>query len=194
MNSKREGAAALKVPERFARLCEALVNSAYGYGPPPVEGKELESFRSWVIYEGGAEADLWLDSFIEISGLQFTDDDVRDDLEMDEDGEINDVQRLAYARAFIDGYDYGSHDPPFAIVAKIKRRSGKAAYYCALGGSGGHGVVWGNWYGCYRDPQQFFDQLRADGYWHLGDDTKDLSDEKIMAQWYFPAPRKGDAA
>ena len=148
MNSKREGAAALKVPERFARLCEVLVNSAYGYGPPPAEGKELESFRNWVIYEGGAEADLWLDSFVCIADLEFSDDEVRDDFELEEEDEVTDAQRLAYARAFVDGYDNGFRDPQFIIVAKIKRRSGKPLF----GGTGTAATVIQNSFstGCVR--------------------------------------------
>lgn len=40
----------------------------------------------------------------------------------------------------------------------------------------------------------FFDQLRSDGYWRLGNDPKDLPDEEIVAQWCFPALRKADGA
>ncbi len=180
------------IPQEHLAICRALVAHALGQGPEPEDSKQLDDFQSWVLYLSGAMGEEDYECVVRLNSLEFEDDRVRFVLGLDDDAPINDKQRLAHAREFIDTYgDDGVRDPRYAESFELPSPEGTRVYYCCVAQFAGQGGVYADWYGCFLDRRAFGDVLRIEGYWILSDPASRIPDSALLDRWYHPDPRSG---
>lgn len=183
----------LDVPEEHAAICKALVAQALGQGPEPRDTEQLEDFQSWILYLSGAMGEEDYECVVHLDDLEFEDDQVRSALGLDDDAPINNEQRLAHAREFIDSYgDDGRDDPQYAESFELPSPDGERVFYCCVAQLAGQSGIFADWHGCFRDREAFHDVLRTDGYWILSDPASIVPDHKLLALWYHPVPAMQD--
>lgn len=179
------------IPSKHAGICNALVAHALGKGPMPNSSRELEDFQSWILYLSGAMGDEDCECVVPLSSLEFEDDRVRYALGLDDDALINDKQRLAHAREFIDTYgDDGRHDPYYAESFELPSPDGSKIFYCCIAQLAGQSGIFADWYGCFRNRRAFYDVLRTEGYWILSDPASQIPDSTLLGRWYHPNQRR----
>lgn len=169
------------VPPKFAVLRDQLVAAALKETMPPEDSEHLEEFGDWLIYEAGDLSDYDLGSVIWLPGVDFLDDDARDALDLPENAEVSDEQRLAYAKKYLAEYDTsGFNEPDFALALPLKRADGASAYYCGVGKICGQGGIQADWHGSSRTKKGFLAALRKGDYYLL---TEEVPDQAILDQW-----------
>ena len=177
----------LDVPKEHVAICNALIAQALGQGPEPSDTKQLEDFQSWILYLSGAMGEEDYECVVHLSDLEFEDDRVRFVLGLYDDTPINDKQRLAHAREFIDTYgDDGKDDPRYAESFEFLSPDGTKMFYCCVAQLAGQSGIFADWYGCFRDRKAFYNVLRAEGYWILSDPASHIPDSILLGRWYHP--------
>lgn len=180
----------LEIPAAHVAICDVLVAHALGNGPELKESQELKEFQEWLLYSSGATSEDEFDCVVCLSCLEFEDDQVRSALGLNDDAPISDEQRLSHARHFIDTYgDDGSRDPYFAEAFELPAPAGSKMVYCCLTQTGGHSVIFADWFGCFPDKASFLESLCRDGYWVIGDPASKIPDSTLLGMWYQPRQR-----
>ena len=180
----------LEIPTEHLAICNALVAHALGKGVEPKESEELKEFQDWILYLSGARAEEDFECVVDLSRLEFEDEQVRFSLGLEDDAPISDEKRLSHVRHFIDTYgEDGRNDPYFAEWFELPAPAGRKVLYCCLMQTGGHNVSLANWSGCFPNKASFLNSLRRDGYWVIGDPSSDIPDSTLLGMWYHPKHR-----
>lgn len=177
-----------EVPPEHSKICRALVAHAVDGIPEPEDSSELRAFQDWIIYLSEAMVEEDYECVVPLNWLQFTDDDIRLSMGLEDNVSISDKRRLAYARKFIDTYgDDGFNEPCFAEAFELPSSGGSKVFYCCLVQTAGMCVADANWYGCFQDRKAFPEALRQDGYWIRSDPAARIPDSTILSRWHYPA-------
>ena len=122
-----------ELPPDLLAVRDGAVASAYGEGQLPKGTDELFNWLFW--QANGMDLD---DPYFSLEKLNLDDDEARVELELPEDEQLSDQQRLEYARRRVERIWY-DNDIDFAHAYKIEGEDGRYTYLCGMSWMAGQG-------------------------------------------------------
>lgn len=168
----RDFAAGIEEPDDLADICEWL------------------EFDGWdfLIADLGEQNALKLGY---IAQLEFSDDEARYNLDIPDEVELRDADRLTWARQRID-YAQSGDDTYLLASLHAYQLNGSDGSYAFLGclievhGQGGPVC---EWWGLWRTAEEFYDAVGDGGYNWVTPRMGEISDEVILSMWQKPKRR-----
>jgi len=173
----RDFAAGVEEPEGLSRICEWL---------------EVDGWDSLI-------ADLGEQNALKLGYIahhEFSDAEARYNLDIPEDVEVQDADRLRWARQRID--DAQSGDDTYLLASlhayRLIGSGGSSAFLGCLIEIHGQGGPVCEWYGLWRTPEEFYDAVGDGGYNWVTPRMGDISDQVILSMWQKPKRRSKRSA
>lgn len=174
------------LPENLLKVCAGIVSLVHEGKPLPNDYQaelcawlEDDGWDSLIAVDEGYAVKLY-----EIAEYRFRDSELAVDLGLANLDEITDLQRVAYARHWVqeaatgdDGYlaptvhcfplnDYRGREAIFGVTVEIHGQAGAVPI----------------WHGVFKNQDEFFSDLRSSGYW-LASELPLLEDSTLLASW-----------
>ena len=163
------------LPPELVAVRDAAVASAYGEGSLPKDADEL---FNWLFWQANA-MDLD-DPCFSLDRLDLDDDEARADLELADDEQLSDEQRLEYARGRIERI-WRDDDINFAHAYLIESSDGKSTYLCGMSWMAGQGGPETNCDGTYPSKEAYLRSLEERG---MSNETAEtISLETVLKHW-----------
>ena len=164
-----------ELPPELVAVRDAAVASAYGEGSLPKDADEL---FNWLFWQANA-MDLD-DPCFSLPDLYLTDDDVRAELDLADEEQVSDEQRMEYARGRIENI-WNNDDINFAHAYRIERPDGKSTYLCGTSWAAGQGGPETNCDGTYPSKEAYLCSLEERG---MSNETAEtISLETVLKHW-----------
>lgn len=164
-----------ELPPELVALRDAAVASAYGEGSLPKDADEL---FNWLFWQANA-MDLD-DPFFSLPDLYLTDDDVRAELDLADEEQVSDEQRMEYARGRIENI-WNNDDIYFAHAYRIERSDGKSTYLCGTSWAAGQGGPETNCDGTFPSKEAYLRSLEERGM--CNETAETISLEAVLKHW-----------
>ena len=168
----RDFAAGVEEPDGLTRICEWL---------------EIDGW-DFLIADLGEQNALKLGY---IAQLEFTDEEARYNLDIPEEVEIQDADRLSWARQRINYAQAG--DDTYLLASlhayQLIGSDGSTAFVGCLIEVHGQGGPVCEWWGLWRTPAEFYDAVGDGGYNWVTPRMGEISDQVILSMWQKPKRR-----
>ena len=164
-----------ELPPELVAVRDAAVASAYGEGSLPKGADEL---FNWLFWQANA-MDLD-DPCFSLDRLDLDDEEARAGLELADDEQLSDQQRLEYARHRIERI-WRDNDLNFAHAYRIERQDGSFTYLCGMSWIAGQGGPDTSCYGTYPSKEAFLHQLEEGGM--CSEIAETISMETVLKHW-----------
>ena len=169
------GSDAEELPDELVAVRDAAVASAYGEGPLPKGADELFNWLFW--QANGMDLD---DPYFSLDRLNLDDDEARAELELADDEQLSDQQRLEYARGRIERI-WRNDDINFAHAYRIERPDGKSTYLCGMNWMAGQGGPETSCDGTYPSKEAFLHRLEEGGM--CNEIAETISMDTVLKHW-----------
>lgn len=166
-------------PPHIVALRDAVARHVEGVGPDPGNCEELDL---WYLTASNDETLNEPDIFFAIGKLELSDDAIRWERDIEDDSEITDEDRIAYAREMADEDTLGEDVYFIHDFDACDDKSGTRFFCCTayMTGNGGYEL---NWHGYFDDKASFRRHLNSLGYFDINDGPFALPDVKILEAW-----------
>ena len=163
------------LPDELSSVRDAVVANAHGEGSLPKDADEL---FNWLFWQANAmELDNQLFS---LSDLQLTDDEVRAELDLADEEQVSDEQRMKYARNRIENI-WNNDDIYFVHAYRIERSDGKSTYLCGTSWVAGQGGPETNCGGTFPSREAYLRSLEERGM--CTETAETISLEIVLKHW-----------
>lgn len=126
-----------------------------------------------------------------IAQLEFSDAEARYNLDIPDEVEIQDADRLNWARQRIDYAESG--DDTYLLASlhayQLIGSDGSSACVACLIEAHGQGGPVCEWWGIWRSPEEFYDAVGDGGYNWVTSRMGKISDKVILSMWQKPQRR-----
>jgi hypothetical protein len=164
-----------EMPPELVVVRDAAIASAYGEGALPNGADELFNWLFWQAEDMDLD-----DSCFSLDGLDLDDDEARAELELADEEELSDQQRLEYVRGQIERM-WRNDDIHFAHAYRIEGQDGRFTYLCGTSWAGGQGGPETNCHGTYPSKEAYLKGLEERG---MSNETAEtISLETVMKHW-----------
>jgi hypothetical protein len=174
------------LPENLLKVCAGIVSLVHEGKPLPNDYQaelcawlEDDGWDSLIAVDEGYAVKLY-----EIAEYRFRDSELALDLGLANLDEITDLQRVAYARHWVQeaaAGDDGYLAPTVHCFPLYDHRGREAIFGVTVEIHGQAGAV-PIWHGVFKNLDEFFSDLRSSGYW-LASELPFLEDSTLMASW-----------
>lgn len=182
------------LPASLQALADRLVGECLAGNSHP-DG--IEAIYEWLENDGweylltaiGGEMALKLEH---LADFDFNDKETRWNLDIPEDQEIQDADRLTWARQRIDHFQTGDDGYVFVSVHAYPLLSSEgeiAIVGCLVEIHGQAGPVC-DWRGLWKTQEDFYDALESEGKVWLLPKMGEIPDEVILSMWAKPSKKK----
>lgn len=188
MNSK------ILLPNGLQALANRLVGEFLSSNTQP-EG--IEAIYEWLEIDGWDDliSDLGEQMALKLyylADIDFNDNETRWNLDLPDDQEVQDTDRLTWARQRIAHFNTGDDGYVFVSVHAYPLVSSEgriAIVGCLLEVHGQAGPVC-DWWGLWRSREDFYDALGTNGQIWLSPRMGEIPDEVILSMWGNPPKKK----
>jgi hypothetical protein len=164
-----------ELPPELVAVRDAAVASAYGEGSLPKGADEL---FNWLFWQANA-MDLD-DPCFSLDRLDLDDEEARAGLELADDEQLSDQQRLEYARGQIERI-WRNDDINFAHAYRIEGQDGRFTYLCGTSWSAGQGGPETDCDGTYPSKEAYLRRLEEGG---MSNETAEtISIDTVLKNW-----------
>jgi hypothetical protein len=182
------------LPGSLQTLADKLVGECLAGNSHP-EG--IEAIYEWLEIDGWDDliSDLGDEMALKLyylADLEFNDNETRWNLDIPDDQEVQDSDRLNWARQRIDYFQTGDDGYVFVSVHAypLVSSDGKIAIVgCLVEIHGQAGPVC-DWWGLWKSREDFYDALGSDGQIWLSPRMGEIPDDVILSMWAKPAKKK----
>jgi hypothetical protein len=164
-----------ELPPELVTARDAAIASGYGQGSLPKDADELFNWLFWQ-----ANANDLDDPCFSLDRLDLDDEEARAELELADDEELSDQQRLEYARGQLERI-WRNDDINFAHAYRIEGQDGRFTYLCGTSWAGGQGGPETNCDGTYPSKEAYLRSLEERG---MSNETAEtISLETVLKHW-----------
>ena len=164
-----------ELPPELVEVRDATVASAFGEGPLPKGADELFNWLFW--QANGMDFD---NPYFNLDGLDLDDYEARAELELADDEQLSDQQRLEYARHRIERI-LRDNDFNFAHAYRIETQDGRFTYLCGMSSIAGQGGPDTSCDGTYPSKQAYLSTFEEGGWCNESAET--ISMEAVLKHW-----------
>jgi len=174
------------MPSEIANIRDAVIDHALCGSPLPNNIKDL---YEWLIIHKiyGRELDeITYDFYFHMTYIEFSDEELRSEEELDSSVAIDDKMRVAYGRQAIENYVNGLNDHLLSPeTIKLENDRGETIYACGMGFMAGQGGIEMTWDGFYESREKYLESLRTEHGMRDSAEIDQITDEEILAQWKY---------
>jgi len=171
------------MPDNIANIRDAVIDHALRGSPMP---DNIEELYEWLVVYKIYGDEMSYDFYFHMTYIEFSDEELRSEEELDNAIVIDDKMRVAYGRQAIENYVNGYNDhllSPEAI--KLENDRGETTYACGMGYMAGQGGIEMTWDGFYESREKYLENLRTEHGMRDSAEIDQISDEEILAQWKY---------